>query len=162
LLSSPTAFAQATATTGAAATHPALPPGPPASVTMPPALGGVPPTPAPAMPGLPSTPLSGNLPSSMGLPGSVTNELRPTQTLNTQQVLDAQSLLAAGGFYRGPADGLLNGPTRAAVRAFQISARLPATGELDAQTLAVLGAANLGAAVNPSGAGTTASTSTNA
>jgi peptidoglycan hydrolase-like protein with peptidoglycan-binding domain len=78
-------------------------------------------------------------PSSQGLPSTVTSDLRPPVALAPAQVADLQSLLSAGGFYRGPIDGQLSGPTRSSVRAFQEAAHLPATGEVDAATVAALG-----------------------
>jgi peptidoglycan hydrolase-like protein with peptidoglycan-binding domain len=115
----------------------ALPPPPPSSVTQP--TTSVPPTPAPATPGLPSPSSSiGVLPSQQGLGAQVTNELRPSPSLNASQVSSVQAALAAGGLYRGPIDGTLSGSTRAAVRQFQEINRLPASGDLDAETLARL------------------------
>jgi peptidoglycan hydrolase-like protein with peptidoglycan-binding domain len=123
--------ASAQTTTGA------LPPPPPSSVTQP--TTSVPPTPAPATPGLPSPSSSiGVLPSQQGLGAQVTNELRPSPSLNPSQVTSVQSALAAGGLYRGPIDGTMSASTRAAVRQFQEINRLPASGELDAETLARL------------------------
>lgn len=113
----------------------ALPGPPPSSLTVPPQ--GVPPTPAPATPGLPAPSSTTRvLPSSTGLGSQINSELRPAGSLSLGQVASVQSALAAGGLYRGPIDGVLSGGTRAAVRLFQQSERLPATGELDAETLA--------------------------
>lgn len=55
-------------------------------------------------------------------------------------IANAQLILTGLGLYRGPIDGRMNGPTRAALRAYQSSARLPATGELDGRTAVALGA----------------------
>jgi len=127
LLAGPPAFAQM-----------AVPAPPPASVTQPTTTQGVPPTPAPANPGLPTTPTSPSTPSTQGLPRSVTSELRPAPTPTPIQVTQAQQLLTANGFYHGPIDGQLNATTLSAVRAFQLTSRLPATGTLDTQTTDLL------------------------
>ena len=72
----------------------------------------------------------------------MTNELRPAVNLSPTQVTQVQTLLQQGGFYRGPLDGQLSGPTRASVRAFQQARNLPATGQVDAVTSAALGLNN--------------------
>lgn len=113
-------------------------PPPPASVTTPPI--GVPATPAPAFPGLPSPPPGGIAPGH-GLPGNVAAQLRPSAQLNAAQVAQLQTRLAANGFYAGPIDGILGATTLGSVRAFQQTAGLPATGAVDAQTAAALGLA---------------------
>jgi hypothetical protein len=116
-----------------------LPSPPPPSVTVPLAAQGVPPTPAPAFPGLPAPTSSGAvLPSAQGLGADVESQLRPSAAGTTQQVVNLQAALAAGGFYRGPLDGVLGASTRAGIREFQLAAQLPATGLLDAETLARL------------------------
>jgi peptidoglycan hydrolase-like protein with peptidoglycan-binding domain len=117
-----------------------LPPPPPANVTIPATSEGVPPTPAPAFPGLPapgSTPVS---PGSLGPTRRDVEDLRPVANLQGPvSVSQVQTALAQSGFYRGPIDGQLAAPTLAAVRAFQSANGLPATGLLDAQTVAALG-----------------------
>ena len=133
--SNPAPAATTTTNTNAAAATP-LPPPPPPSLTQPPADRGVPPTPAPATPGLPApSSVTRALPSSTGLGSEINNELRPSASLSTAQVADIQASLAAGGLYRGPIDGVLSGATRAAVREFQSIDRLPPTGLLDGETL---------------------------
>ena len=52
--------------------------------------------------------------------------------------LDAQIELARRGISCGPIDGVVGEPTRAALRAFQRSQNIPATGELDEPTRAQL------------------------
>lgn len=111
-------------------------PPPPASVTTRPT--GVPATPTPAFPGLP-TPPPGGIAPGQGLPGDVAAQLRPSTQLNAAQVAQLQTRLAANGFYRGPIDGILGSTTLSSVRAFQQSASLPATGAVDAETAAMLG-----------------------
>lgn len=49
-------------------------------------------------------------------------------------VLETQIALARSGFSSGSIDGIIGPQTRSAIRAFQTSRRLPATGELDAAT----------------------------
>lgn len=120
-----------------------LPPPPPSSVNpLSSSLNTVPPTPAPATAGLPSPTTSGSLPSTQGLAATTTNELRPSPSLNATQVASVQATLAAGGLYRGPIDGNMTGSLRAAVRDFQQISDLPQTGELDAQTMAILSRSN--------------------
>jgi hypothetical protein len=131
-------------------------PPPPVSVTSTGSNAGVPPTPAPAFPGLPSPTQAGTLPSDRGFDAQTNNELRPSSSLNVGQVANVQASLAAGGLYRGPIDGNMTASTRAAIRQFQEASRLPATGELDAQTMRTLAgtAANGSAGAN----GTTSTT----
>jgi peptidoglycan hydrolase-like protein with peptidoglycan-binding domain len=145
-LASSTAFAQIPGAGSGVVGRPAVPPPPPASLTIPPAAQGVPPTPAPAMPGLPSPPASPSTPNTRGLPNQVAAELRPGLQLGVGQVATAQALLAQDGFYRGPIDGNLSGSTRASVRAFQASVGLPPTGELDLATTTALGTVTMPAA----------------
>jgi peptidoglycan hydrolase-like protein with peptidoglycan-binding domain len=117
----------------------ALPAAPPVSLTMPPADQGVPPTPAPAFPGLPSPSSStAVLPSAQGLGSQVDSQLRPSAALSTAQAMGVQAALSQAGLYRGPIDGVLSASTRAAIRAFQSAARLPPTGQLDPDTLNAL------------------------
>jgi peptidoglycan hydrolase-like protein with peptidoglycan-binding domain len=54
-------------------------------------------------------------------------------------VLQAQERLKAAGFEPGPLDGTLGPQTRDALRRYQKTYQLPATGELDAATLKALG-----------------------
>jgi hypothetical protein len=138
--SNPTATTSTAAPVGTSpAPSSALPPPPPTSLTLPPAMQGVPPTPAPASPGLPSPgSFTRTLPSETGLGSQVENQLRPAASLSAGQVETVQATLAAGGLYRGPIDGVFSGATRASVREFQAIERLPATGELDAETIARL------------------------
>jgi hypothetical protein len=123
----------------------ALPPPPPSSITnSASSTSGVPPTPAPASPGLPSAPTTGALPSQQGLGAQVTNELRPSPSLNAAQVANVQAALAAGGLYRGPIDGNMTGAVRASIRLYQQIQGLPQTGDLDAETAARLQSGSLG------------------
>ncbi len=67
----------------------------------------------------------------------------PTATtgdLPRERVQQVQERLAAAGFDPGPADGVVGGRTRAALRAFQEARGLDPTGEPDGSTLAELGA----------------------
>jgi hypothetical protein len=64
-------------------------------------------------------------------------------TLNPQRILRVQQALQQKGFDPGPIDGVLGPITREAVRAYQERYGIPATGELDNQTLYALGGADL-------------------
>lgn len=146
-----------TSTAAQSSTAAATAPLPPSSVSTPASVGGVPPTPAPASPGLPSPPSdTGVFPSQQGFGARVENELRPSPGLDAAQVADVQATLAAGGLYRGPIDGTLSGATRAAIRQFQELDRLPPTGSLDAETLARLQQGVRSGAVASNGATSTA------
>jgi peptidoglycan hydrolase-like protein with peptidoglycan-binding domain len=68
-------------------------------------------------------------------------------TLSAERVLQVQQALQRKGFDPGPIDGVLGPMTREAVRAFQDRYGMPATGEIDNQTLYALGGAEL--AVSP-------------
>ena len=57
--------------------------------------------------------------------------LTPT---TAEEIANAQLMLQGMGLYKGPINGLLTGPTRAALRVFQAQARLPVTGHLDVRT----------------------------
>jgi hypothetical protein len=141
---------------------PNLPPPPPADVTTPAAIQGVPPTPSPSLtiPGLPVPPTSGTTPGTTGLPSQVANDLRQTQAVTGPvDIAQVQNALASAGFYKGPIDGTLAAPTRAAVRSFQAAMRLPTTGLLDAATVAALGVAAIPANTTTVG-GTTMTTPT--
>ena len=135
-----TTAANLQATGSAASTNAStLPPPPPTSLN--PTVNShntVPPTPAPATAGLPSTPSSGVLPSNQGLAARTQNELRPAPSLSADQVVSVQATLAAGGLYRGPIDGNMSATLRASIREYQQISGLPQTGDLDAETLARL------------------------
>src|ERR1044071_999900 len=60
-------------------------------------------------------------------------------TQNSETVKQAQEKLTAAGKDAGPADGKLGPKTQAAVKEFQQSKGLQASGKLDQQTLAALG-----------------------
>ena len=82
--------------------------------------------------------------SGSGLPSTIppspqSQDLRPQISLTPAQVADVQSLLAAQGVYRGPVDGQMSGSLRSGILQFQLAARIPATGQLDAATAAALG-----------------------
>ncbi|MDB4964768.1 MAG: putative peptidoglycan binding domain, partial [Myxococcales bacterium] len=133
--SSTGAAATATPGSGNSPNNDATTPPPPSSVTGAASTNGVPPTPAPATPGLPSSPATGVLPSQQGFDARTNNELRPSSSLNVDQVANVQAALASGGFFRGPIDGNLTASTRAAIRQFQNTNRLPETGDLDRETM---------------------------
>ena len=58
---------------------------------------------------------------------------------NNSTIVAAQERLAQQGYYRGEPDGVLSPETQKAVRRYQITNGLRATGYLDTQTLAVMG-----------------------
>jgi hypothetical protein len=121
-----------------------LPPPPPSSLN--PTVSSnntVPPTPAPATAGLPSTPNSPAMPSQQGLSATTTNESRPSTALSVTGIANVQSALAAGGLYRGPIDGNMTASVRAGIRQFQQISGLPQSGDLDAETLARLSSTSL-------------------
>jgi len=57
----------------------------------------------------------------------------------SRTVREAQQALNQRGFQAGPPDGFIGPTTQVAVRNFQASANLQATGQLDRQTLDALG-----------------------
>jgi len=133
----------------APAKNPPLPP----SVTTPITAQGVPPTPAAAFPGLPTTPASPSTPSTTGPNRQTQSFSRGAEVNDPTQVAATQQDLAGLGLYQGPIDGLLDASTRAAVRQFQLTQRLPATGQLDANTAAAVSASILSnPATNPAAA----------
>lgn len=58
-----------------------------------------------------------------------------TPPAGSEIVAEVQTLLSALGYAPGPADGALRTQTRDAIRAFQIDASLPSTGEIDINLL---------------------------
>ena len=63
----------------------------------------------------------------------------PTAWAQEETVVKAQQLLNALGFDAGIADGVIGPLTRQAITAYQRTQNLPATGELNEQTLSALG-----------------------
>jgi len=61
------------------------------------------------------------------------------QEAQRQEVRSAQQVLQERGFYSGAIDGIAGPQTEAAVRQFQESQKLEATGKLDDETLKRLG-----------------------
>lgn len=59
--------------------------------------------------------------------------------LSEEEVRELQRALKAAGFYEGPVTGLVNVPTRSALRAFQQQRGLIATGRIDPATARALG-----------------------
>jgi peptidoglycan hydrolase-like protein with peptidoglycan-binding domain len=62
--------------------------------------------------------------------------------MNRRIIAEAQYQLTSRGYYRGRIDGTYGSRTAFAVRAFQSSAGVPPTGQLDVQTLNALGSSN--------------------
>jgi hypothetical protein len=73
--------------------------------------------------------------------------------LRRENIKKAQESLNAKGFDAGPADGVLGPRTRAGIRLFQESEKLPVTGRLDAETAGKLGVGSESIAGNFKGAG---------
>ncbi len=65
-------------------------------------------------------------------------ETVPVQ-MSSQKVTNVQQTLKQQGLYNGPVDGNWGPETQTAVKDFQKKENLPATGELDAQTMSKLG-----------------------
>src|SRR5215471_13473517 len=61
---------------------------------------------------------------------------------NNSTIAAAQERLAQQGYYRGDTDGVLSPETQKAVKRYQVTNGLHATGYLDTQTLAVMGLGN--------------------
>ena len=90
------------------------------------------------------------LPTTAGEPAGVTPPSRVNLTPTTpSEIASAQFALQGLGLYRGPINGSLTGPTRAAVRTWQAQTRLPVTGHLDARTSGSLGVSSDGALTDP-------------
>jgi lipid-binding SYLF domain-containing protein len=63
----------------------------------------------------------------------------PQDAVTASNIRKAQESLRERGYSPGPIDGTLGVETRAAISKFQVSEKLPVTGQLDAQTAARLG-----------------------
>ncbi len=115
------------------------------------------PTPNPTAAQLHGTRLNGNARLSQSSPPSVGQQDHSLQTnpsysasfyqsapirLNSRLIAGAQYQLMSRGYYRGRVDGKYGGETAFALRAFQSSAGLPATGRFDPETLQALGSSN--------------------
>jgi hypothetical protein len=117
---------------------------------LPTSTSGVPPTPTPAFPGLPVPQTTAAVPTNTP-PNPQAQDLRIPVGLTPSQVADMQARLTASGFYHGPIDGVLNGPTRSGISQFQQAARLPVTGVPDAATTGALGVSSAAAAASTFG-----------
>ncbi|HWE26756.1 MAG TPA: peptidoglycan-binding domain-containing protein, partial [Polyangia bacterium] len=97
-----------------------------------------------------------------GFSPQLNNQIRPSAAGNSEQLSSVQASLAAGGLYTGPIDGINSAALRASISEYQQLQSLPATGNLDAETVARLerapstGVASNGAA-STSGTPSTAS-----
>ena len=67
-----------------------------------------------------------------------TQSMTQPRPATTAEVMDAQQRLQAAGLYRGPADGMMDPDTRAAIARFQEQRGLQRTETLDQQTLSQL------------------------
>ncbi|ATQ43624.1 peptidoglycan-binding protein [Caulobacter mirabilis] len=78
--------------------------------------------------------------SATGFRSSVRNASTraPAVAEGGSSVLSAQRGLSVLGYYRGPQDGVSSQALKGAIQAFQRDKRLPATGNLDAETLSQL------------------------
>gem|GEM_PF-7106210 len=94
------------------------------------------------------------------LGGASTHIPQSTSSLNATQVESAQNQLNALGFNSGSADGIAGPKTEAAVREFQRSNGLLATGKLDAATTTALSAPATVASAAPSNTNTWSATAT--
>jgi His-Xaa-Ser repeat protein HxsA len=74
---------------------------------------------------------------SSSAPPSASSQASAPATGNTVQ--SAQQALQQGGFYKGTVDGKMGPHTRQAIRSFQQSKGLHATGHLNQKTLTALG-----------------------
>lgn len=88
---------------------------------------------------------AGALASAPALAQQTPQSAQPTQSresvpfqLTTQQITQLQQKLHQQNLYNGPTDGNWGPETQAAVQSFQRKESLPATGKLDAQTMAKL------------------------
>jgi peptidoglycan hydrolase-like protein with peptidoglycan-binding domain len=70
-------------------------------------------------------------------------DMNAIPTLNSQWILKVQQALQRKGFDPGPIDGVFGPMTREAVRGYQDRYGMPATGELNNQTLYALGGTEL-------------------
>jgi peptidoglycan hydrolase-like protein with peptidoglycan-binding domain len=70
-------------------------------------------------------------------------DMNEVPTLSPQWILRVQQALQRKGFNPGPIDGVFGPMTRDAVRDYQDRFGMPATGELDNQTLYALGGTEL-------------------
>ncbi len=68
-------------------------------------------------------------------PDGYTDQSQP----DNSTIVAAQERLAREGYYRGETDGALNSEMQKAVRRYQITNGLRSTGDLDSDTLAVMG-----------------------
>jgi peptidoglycan hydrolase-like protein with peptidoglycan-binding domain len=73
--------------------------------------------------------------------------------LRHEDIKEAQKSLNDQGFDAGPVDGSLGPRTRAGIRRFQESEKLPVTGRLNAETAGKLGVRPESIATNFAGAG---------
>lgn len=86
----------------------------------------------------PPQPLAEQNQVTNGQSAQLNNLNRPSSALNAQQLSSVQASLAAGGLYSGPIDGINSAATRAAIAQYQQVQGIPASGNLDAETLARL------------------------
>ncbi|MBI4510578.1 MAG: peptidoglycan-binding protein [Deltaproteobacteria bacterium] len=69
---------------------------------------------------------------------SIISPAEITPVGDPSRIIEAQQVLFGLGFYRGPINGVMTGPTRAALRVFQSALKLPVTGHLERRTIVAM------------------------
>lgn len=82
---------------------------------------------------------SHSLPESQGVPQTESSLPAPEQSASSEVIIKAQEALHARGYDAGPIEGVQTEQMTEAVKQAQADNLLEPTGELDGQTLAVLG-----------------------
>lgn len=96
--------------------------------------------PSPAAPPPSAAPATTAQPSSAAPPTASSQASAPQHSsASGSTVQSAQQALQQGGFYKGTVDGKMGPHTRQAIRSFQQSKGLHATGRLNQKTLTALG-----------------------
>jgi peptidoglycan hydrolase-like protein with peptidoglycan-binding domain len=79
---------------------------------------------------------------SLTLPTGIAGFQDSSVFTSSETIRSAQMVLRDRGYYNGPINGVLNGPTRLALERFQRDRNLPVTGNLNMRTARALGIAN--------------------
>ncbi len=96
-----------------------------------------------------TNPMSADSPQSSN-PGYTSSQSQPTSQADNAQVSQIQQMLADKGYKVGTVDGQMGAKTKTALKQFQQSQGLQASGQIDAQTLAALTTASTATASTPS------------